>query len=138
MLSLPKSAEPLLARFSIAFTRPTFQRALVLFVGLVLTLGRRTVTCALWTARAVAEGHHTDYHRVLSRARWSLWPLGRALAAMVLELVPDGQAAVCSADDTPAQHRGKHVYGKGRHRDPCRSTRTHKVWLWATSGSCWR
>ncbi len=130
MLSLPKSAEPLLARFSIAFTRPTFQRALVLFVGFVLTLGRRTVTRALWAARALSRGHHTDYHRVLSRARWSPWPLGRVLAAMAVELVPEGRPVVLAVDDTAAQHRGRHVYGKGRHRDTCRSTRTHKVWLW--------
>jgi DDE superfamily endonuclease len=135
-LSLPKAAEPLLSRFSIAFTRPTFQRAMVLLVGFVLTMGRRTVTRTLWTVRSLYNGcgHFSDYHRVFSRARWSLWPLGKALAAAVLELVPAGQWVVASADDTAAQHRGKHVYGKGRHRDACRSTRTFKAWLW---GHCW-
>ena len=133
-IALPKAAEPLLARLSIAFTRPTFQRAVALLVGCVLAAGRRTVTRALWTARAVAPaGHHADYHRVLSRARWSMWPLGRVLAAAAVELVPEGQAVVCTVDDTAAQHRGKRVYGKGRHRDPCRSTRSHKVWLWGHS-----
>src|SRR5205823_2754608 len=67
---------------------------------------------------------------VFSRAPWSLWPLGRALAAMVLELVPRDMPVSCEVDDTATQHRGEHVYGKGRHRDNCRSTRTHKVWLW--------
>jgi len=129
-LSLPKAAEPLLSRFSIAFTRPTFQRAMVLFIGFVLTAGRRTVTRTLCTARILASGHFSDYHRVFSRARWSLWPLGKVLAAMVLELVPPELPVICSVDDTPTQHRGKHVYGKGRHRDPCRSTRTFKAWLW--------
>ena len=128
--SLPKAAEPLLSRFSIAFTRPTFQRALVLFVGFVLTLGRRTVTRTLWTARSIAGGHYSDYHRVFSRARWSLWPLGKVLAAMVLELAPPDQPVLCPLDDHCAQHRGQSVYGKGRHRDNCRSTRTHTVWLW--------
>ena len=134
MLSLPKVAEPLLRKFSIAFTRPTFQRALLLFVGLVLTPGRHTVTRALETARALCRGHFSDYHRVFCRARWSPWPLGKVLAAMVLELVPAEQPAVCPVDDTCTQHRGKKVYGKGRHRDPCRSTRTHNVWIW---GHCW-
>jgi hypothetical protein len=130
-ISLPKAAEPLLSRLSIAFTRPTCQRVVALLVGMVLAAGRRTVTRVLWTARAVAPaGHHTDYHRVFSRARWSMWALGHVLAAMALELVPADQAVVCSGDDTPAQHRGKCVYGKGRHRDPCRSTKSHKVWLW--------
>ena len=35
MLSLPKAAEPLLSRFATAFTKPTYQRAMVLFVGFV-------------------------------------------------------------------------------------------------------
>jgi hypothetical protein len=134
MLSLPKAAEPLLSRFSIAFTKPTFQRALVLFVGCVLTLGRHTVTRTLWTARALCRGHFSDYHRVFCRARWSLWPLGKVLAALVLERVADGEPVVCAVDDTVTQHRGKKVYGKGRHRDPCRSTRTHNVWIF---GHCW-
>lgn len=134
MLSLPKVAEPLLSRFSIAFTKPTFQRAMVLLVGFVLTLGRHTVARTCWTVRGLTGGHFSDYHRVFSRARWSLWPLGRVLAAMVLELVPADEPAVCAVDDTSAQHRGKWVYGKGRHRDPLRSTRTHNVWIW---GHCW-
>ncbi|HET6319444.1 MAG TPA: transposase [Chloroflexota bacterium] len=134
MLTLPKAAEPLLCKFSIAFTKPTFQRVLVLFVGFVLTFGRHTVTRSIWAARALCRGHFSDYHRVFCRARWSLWPLGKVLAAMVLELLPADQPVICPVDDTAPQHRGKKVYGKGRHRDPCRSTRTHNVWIW---GHCW-
>jgi hypothetical protein len=130
MLTLPSAAGPLLTRFSVAFTKPTFRRAIVLFVGFVLTLGRRTVTHTLSTVRTLWEGHFSDYHRVFSRARWSLQPLARVLAAMVVELVPVDQPVICSADDTAVQHRGKLVYGKGRHRDACRSTRTFKAWLW--------
>lgn len=139
-LVLPAAVEPLLSRFSIAFTPRTFQRVLVLFVGSVLAVGRHTVTRVLWAARGVAGGHHTDYHRVFSRAKWSPWAAGRVLAAMVLELVPEGEPVVVTADDTTAMHKrsrnwrlpgdGKHVYGKGRHRDACRSTRGHTVWLW--------
>src|SRR5215210_2211092 len=128
---LPRAAEPLLSRLSIAFTPRTFQRVLLLFVGSVLALRRHTVTGALWAARALdgGAGHFTDYHRVFSRARLSLWPLGKVLAAMVLELVPADEPAVCPVDDTTPQHKGKHVYGKGRHRDNCRSTRSHTVWV---------
>jgi hypothetical protein len=131
-LLLPKVAEPLLSRFSIAFTRPTFQRAMLLLVGFLLTQGRRTVTRTLWTTRLLWKGcgHFSDYHRVLCRARWSLWPLGRVLAGMLLELIPENQPVICSVDDTATQHRGQHVYGKGRHRDACRSTRTFKAWVW--------
>src|SRR5579864_7095998 len=130
MLSLPKAAEPLLSQFSIAFTKPTFQRAMVLLVGFVLTAARRSVTRTLWTVRSLSSGHYGNYHRIFSRARWSLWTLAKVLAATVLELVPADQPAVCAVDDTTCQHRGKQVYGKARHRDPLRSTRTHNVWIW--------
>jgi hypothetical protein len=131
MLSLPKVAEPLLSQFSVAFTKPTFRRAMVLFVGLVLTNGRHTLTRTLSTVRSLAGGgYFGSYHRVFSRARWSLWPLANVLAAVVLELVPADRPVICAVDDTGAQHRGKRVYGKGRHRDPLRSTRTHNVWVW--------
>lgn len=130
MLSLPQVAQPLLSRFSIVFTKPTFQRAMVLLVGFVLTTGRHTVTQALARVGDLASGHFGSYHRVFSRARWSLWTAGKVLAALVLELAGTDQPVVCSVDDTCVQHRGPQVYGKGRHRDPLRSTRTHNVWIW--------
>jgi hypothetical protein len=128
MLTLPKAVEWVLSPLSVAFTKPTFQRIRVLCVGSVLTMGRHTVTAALRVLRSLAPGHHTDYHRVFSRAAWSLWPLARVLAAMVLELVPADQAVLCTVDDTTPQHKGKCVWGKDRHRDNCRSTRSHTVW----------
>jgi hypothetical protein len=87
---------------------------------------------ALWAARTLAEGsgHFTDYHLVFSRACWSLWPPGKLLAGMVLGLVPEGEPVVCPVDETTPQHKGKQVYGKGRHRDNCRSTRGRTVWVW--------
>jgi hypothetical protein len=48
---------------------------------------------------------------------------------MVLGLVPGDEPVVCPVDDTTPRHKGKHVYGKGRHRDNCRSTRSHTVWV---------
>jgi hypothetical protein len=130
MLFLPSAAEPLLMSFSIAFTEPTFQRFLPLVVGAVLARGRRTVTAMLRAAPGVARGHSSTYHRVFSRAAWSLWPLGRVLAQAVLQWVDPTRPIRIIVDDTTAGHRGKHVYGKGRHHDAVRSTHTHTVWRW--------
>jgi hypothetical protein len=129
MLPLPKVAEPLLMSFSMAFTEPTFKRILVLLVGAVLAKGRRTVTLILWIMGKLAPGHMSDYHRVFSRAPWSLFPLGRILAAAVMEWVPDGPVVV-SMDDTTAQHKGKKVYAKGCHHDAVRSSQSHVVHRW--------
>ena len=130
MLSVPPAAEPLISSFSVAFTRPTFQRVRVLILGAIMAMGRRTVTAMLRAVGSLAEGHWTNFHRVLSCRVWSCGPLGKVLAAMVLELIPADQAVVCSVDDTNPQHKGKHVYGKGCHHDACRSTHSHVVWVW--------
>jgi hypothetical protein len=130
MFCVPKAAEPLVSAFSVAFTRPTFQRAAILMIGAILSVRQRTVTAILRTLGPLAKGHWSCFHRVLCRCSWSNWPLGKVLAAMVLELIPLDQPVICPIDDTSPQHKGKRVYGKGKHHDACRSTHTHFVWVW--------
>ena len=130
MYNLPSAAEPLFMSFSIAFTQPTFQRILPLAVGAILTTGRRTVSGVLRTMRGMVSGHFSSYHRVFSRAVWSLWPLGKILATAILHYIPPDQPVLVPMDDTTAQHRGKHVYGKGCHHDAVRSAHNHVVFRW--------
>ena len=130
MVSIPTAAEPIFKSFSNGFTKPTYPRMVLLAVGLMLTLGRRTVTAAIWTMRVWPQGHSSAYHRVFSRARWSLWTLGRILATLIIETLDPHEPIVIPVDDTTAQHRGKKVYGKGCHHDAVRSTHTHVVWRW--------
>jgi len=129
MFPLPSVAEPLVMSLSITFTQPTFSRILPLLVGAVLTKGRRTITSILWTMRGLVPGHISSYHRVFSRAPWSLFPLGRILATAIIQLIP-GEWIVVAMDDTTAQHKGKKVYGKGCHHDAVRSTHTHIAYRW--------
>jgi hypothetical protein len=130
MLAILKAAEPHVSAFSVAFTRPTFQRALILVLGAILAIRQRTVTNLLRIVAPLARGHWSDFHRVLCRAAWSCRPLGKVLAAMVLELIPPDQPVICPVDDTTPQHKGKRVYGKGRHHDAVRSSHTHTVWVY--------
>jgi len=130
MINLPSVAEPLLMSFSIAFTAPTFQRSLVLLVGAILAKGRRTITNLLWAVGDLAEGDPSDYHRVFSRAPWSLWNVGRVLAVAVIELAATDDWIRVIVDCTVAEHKGKKVYGKGCHHDAVRSTDTHKAYRW--------
>ena len=93
-----------------------------LLVGALLTTGRHTVANVLRTLRHLAPGHRTSYQRVLSRAPWSGLALGCALVRFLLDhVVPDGPVALVG-DDTVDGHKGEHVHGKARHRDPVRST----------------
>lgn len=130
MFTFPRAAEPLVLAFSVAFSPRTFQRVVVLVLGAILSLRRRTVTAMLGVVGPLARGHWSDFHRVLCRASWSLWPLGKVLAAWILACIPPDQPVVLPVDDTTPQHKGKHVYGKGRHHDAIRSTHSHTVWVY--------
>ena len=75
MFTWPKAAEPLVAAFSVAFTRPTFQRVTLLILGAILSLRQRTITGILRALGPLAKGHWSDFHRVLCCRVWSTWPL---------------------------------------------------------------
>jgi hypothetical protein len=125
---LPPDARPLANALLFTFTNPTYQRFSALLVGAILTTGRRTVANIVRTLRHLAPGHLTDYQRVLSRAPWSGVALGCSLARFLLQhVLPDGGVTLVG-DDTVDGHKGEHVHGKGRHRDPVRSTRSYTTW----------
>jgi DDE superfamily endonuclease len=130
MFPLPEAALPLLRSVAGACVLPTAQRLLSLMVGSILTTGRRTISNPLRTLRGLAPGHPSSSHRVFSRRRWSLWPLARGLADLILRhWAPEGSVEL-AGDDTVDEHSGAHVYGKGRHRDPVRSSRSYTAYRW--------
>ena len=124
-MPIPQVAEPLVSeiRQSHVFTRPTFNRFLVLMCGLIVTAGRRTVSRALKVMRPMLRGHWSDYHRLYSSARFSIWPLAAVLVRQVVALLPADEPIVLLADDTVDGKEGDHVWAKGSHRDPVRSSR---------------
>src|SRR2546425_10142177 len=128
MAILPELARPLVQIFAPAFTRPTFKRFLTLMAGAILSTGRRTITNLLRAVRGLAPGHATSYHRVFSHRRWSTWTLARALAGTILRRWAADRPVPLAGDDTVDEHRGDKVYGKGRHRDPVRSTKSYTAW----------
>jgi DDE superfamily endonuclease len=130
MEAIPSAARPLLMEFACAFTRPTFPRWLMLLIAAILTTGRRTILNLLRTVGPLAPGHPSSYHRVFSRRCWSTWKLARILAAFILaHWVPQGPVYL-AGDDTVDEHPGRNVFGKARHRDPVRSTRTFTAYRW--------
>jgi hypothetical protein len=46
----------------------------------------------------------------------------------VLRHLPPGGPVLLAGDDTVDGHKGKRVYGKARHRDPVRSTKSYTAW----------
>src|SRR5579875_4156670 len=73
----------------------------------------------------MVPGDSSSYRRVFSQRRWSSWRLARQLTTWVVQhLLSDGPIRL-AGDDTVDEHRGKHVYGKGRHRDAVRSSHSY-------------
>jgi hypothetical protein len=127
---LPKQVRTIFDPLEPAFSRPIHRRFILLALAAILTLGGRTITNLLRVLGALAPGHPSSYHRVFSRARWSLASLARRYVAAVLaRFVPRGPILL-AGDDTVTEHPGPHVYGKGRHRDPVRSTHTYTAFRW--------
>jgi DDE superfamily endonuclease/Archaeal putative transposase ISC1217 len=127
---LPKPVRAVFDPLAPAFTRPTHRRFILLALAALLTLGRHTIANLLRCLGALAPGHPSSYHRVFSRDRWSSWTLARGFAHMVLaRFVPEGPILL-AGDDTVEEHPGKHVFGKGCHRDPVRSTHSFTAYRW--------
>lgn len=121
---IPAAAEPLVDAVSAAFTQPTFRRFVVLMCGLIVTLGRRTVSHALVPIMALLDGHWSDYHRLYSAAKFSMWELAAALVRQVVnKLLPQDAIIELVADDTVDGKEGDCVWAKAAHRDPTRSSR---------------
>jgi hypothetical protein len=127
---LPGRARPLFDTLGRAFHHATALRFALLLGAVLLTVGRHTVANVLRSLGPLVPGDASSYRRVFSQRRWSSWRLARLLTARVIEhLVPDGPI-ILAGDDTVEEHRGKNVYGKGRHRDPVRSTHTYTAFRW--------
>ena len=121
----PKIVELLLV-FAIAFTAPTFAKALVMVYGTILAPGRRTVTAALRAMGLGDSKHFTNYHRVLNRDRWSPWVLSKLLLGLIIQVfLPTGTPLILLIDDTLERRRGRKIKYKGWFRDPIRSTAKH-------------
>jgi hypothetical protein len=136
LFSLPPLFTSVFSVFAPLFSGRVWQQAQVLLLGAMLAPGKRTVTSCLRIIGLSQERRFVNYHRVLSRARWS----GRAasrlwLALLVRRFVPQGPL-VLGIDDTIERRRGKRIQAKGIYRDPVRSSHSHFVkasgWRWVS------
>ncbi len=128
MSILPAEAEAVLLALAPVFTEPTFRRFVILMAAALLTTGRRPVANLLRTVGALAGGHKTSYQRVLSGARRSGLRLACAFCRLLLRRWALSGPVTLVGDDTVESHPGRKVYGKARHRDPVRSSRSYTAW----------
>src|SRR5262249_39879842 len=130
MDSIPGAALALLQPLAPAFTAPTFRRFALLALAAILTVGRRTISNLLRTTRGLACGAPSSYPRVLSAAKFNGLRLAGLFARLVFLRFRPGRRVELVGDDTVCEHRGKKVWGKGRHRDAVRSSHSYTAWRW--------
>jgi hypothetical protein len=124
---LQHTIERMLAPFRSAFTKPTWQKVVLLVEGTLLTHGRRTVAAALRAVGLQKERHFNLFHHVLSRARWSPLRLSRQLLVLLVRaFVPQGATIEIAVDETLERRWGAHIAKCGYYHDPVRSEHLHE------------
>ena len=121
----PSAIRLFVRAFADVFARSTYYRFFVLLLAAVLTTGNHTVLNLLRTLGSLVPGPPCSYHRVFSRRRWSLWRLAYLLAGWLIGHFAASGSIQLAGDDTVDEHRGKKVFGKGRHRDAVRSSHAY-------------
>jgi hypothetical protein len=119
--------EALVLTFAPLFTQPTLGNARQLLIGALLSPGRRTVTAALRISGLEAQRTFQNYHRVLSRARWSALQASRILLWLLITVFVTRGPIVIGLDETIERRWGKKIEKRGIYRDPVRSSRGHFV-----------
>ena len=113
MLNLPAEVMTFLAQFAPLFPPSVWYHAQVLVIGALLTPGKRTVTAILSVMGLRQSRHFQNYHRVLTRARWSSRVISQhLLPALLTVFVPQGPILL-GLDDTLERRRGKKITAKG-------------------------
>jgi hypothetical protein len=120
----------LLAVFEVirpALTQPSFDNALVIFAGWVLTNGSHAVTQSLVATDVARRRHWEAFHRFFSRGTWDPDRFGLLLLDRLAKLLPPGASIGAVLDDTLAPKKGPSVFGIGSHIDAVRSTKAVRV-----------
>jgi hypothetical protein len=103
-------------------TARTFDNALVLIYGAILSPGKRTIASALRVMGYDHDPNPGKYNRVLSQAKWSAMVCSRLLLGLLIQaFVAVGASLVVVVDETLERRAGKTIIYKGWFRDAVRS-----------------
>jgi len=113
--------------FAPVFSAKVWRHAKILLIGAILCRKERTVAAILRVMGLSNAPHFTNYHRVLSKARWSGLHAAMILFGLLVALVPVNLPLIIGIDDTIERRKGKKIKDKGCYRDPVRSTKKHVI-----------
>ena len=113
--------------FAPVFSARVWGHAKILLIGAILCRKERTVAAILRVMGLGNDPHFTNYHRVLSKARWSGLQAAKILLGLLVALVPVNWPIIIGVDDTIERRKGEKIKAKGCYRDPVRSTKKHVI-----------
>ena len=123
-MPLPPAILKVLTPFACLFTKPTWNKAIVLLIGTILTPKKRTITAALRVMGLANQPDFAKYHQVLNRAAWSPLKASRILLGLLLATFDGGGPLVFGIDETLERRWGAKIKAKGIYRDSLRSSRS--------------
>lgn len=135
MFTLPTKIIQVLRHFEEVFSERVWEWAKVLLIGAILAPRERTVAAILRVMGQQNEKQFQNYHRVLSRAKWSSREVSRRLLLLLVSLfVACDAPIVVGIDETIERRRGSKIATRGVYRDPVRSSKEFFV---KTNGLRW-
>lgn len=127
MTDLPYAILHVFGMFAPLFSKPVYHNAFSLFVGHILTKGRRTVADILRTIGKKNVKNFSKFHWVLNGAKWSSLKGSKILFLLLIQLIPSSDEIVINIDSTLERRKGPKIQGLGRHRDASKSSKSNKV-----------
>lgn len=125
---IPNSMANFTRKLAGFFTKRSFANFVCVFSGLVMCIGKHTISHIIQFAGAAGkEKHFTVFYKFFSRARWEVDELCRALVGIVIRMLLTSAKAsgiTVIVDDTLCRHTGSHIWGACMHYDPLKSNRT--------------
>lgn len=133
MPHLPATILHVLTIFAPLFSTPVYKNVLLLFVGHILTKGRRTIADILKSLNLHQIKNFSKFHWVLSGAKWSGLQASKLLFTEIISVFPS-EKIIIPIDTHVERRKGEKIKGLGRQRDAVRSSKNKKV---LTIGLLW-
>jgi DDE superfamily endonuclease len=127
MPNLPYSIIAVLSIFLPLFSKPTYEKFLLLFNAHILSKGRRTVTELLKRVGLRKDKNFSNYHDVFNKNKWSALEGAKILFLKLISLFPDNEIVYISIDTTIERRKGPEIKSLNMQRDAVRSTKKRKV-----------
>lgn len=102
---------------------------MLMIMGAILCTRQRTVTSILRVLGKANDKNFKNYHRFLSRDKWSGFKAAKVLLAILVRIMAPFVPGylIIAIDETLERRQGKKIKAKGSYRDAVRSSESHVI-----------